>query len=243
VAVQPAQPAEKVPKARPEKAPQPCQPARRLSHHRLRPPPPRTRDRAQQPFELRGKRRLRATQPTAHPPHPNGATLPRDLGARTWTLRGQARLDGAKRQIAIGANILRQHRMADTATRAPHAAQPLPLSSQIAPVPPMAPQDGPPTLRIRTAQFRNRTTVHPLSILLAAPTSNAYHGLLSEAPRVSSRSAKTTGVPGGLRLPCPPLDREKRPALPRRRIYPTTLHTGKNSGHGHETRRASTPGR
>src|SRR5215204_3061520 len=37
-----------------------------------------------------------------------------------------------------------------------------------------------------------------------------------------------------------PLDREIRPALLRRRIYPTTLQIGKKSGGGHEITRPST---
>ena len=57
---------------------------------------------------------------------------------------------------------------ADPATRAPHAAQPLTLSCEIAPVPAMTPQAGPLTLRIRADQLRHCTTVHLLSILLAA---------------------------------------------------------------------------
>jgi hypothetical protein len=50
------------------------------------------------------------------------------------------------------------------------------------------------------------------------------------------------GEPGGLRLSCRPYGRENRPALLRRRIYPTSLQTGKNSGGGHEIRRAPTGG-
>ena len=196
-----ADPAEKGPKARPEKMPQPRQPTRRLAHHILRTAPPRTRYRPQQPLELRGIRLLRTAQPTAHPTHTRAPHLTRDLGACAWTFCGQARLDGPKHQIAIRADILRQHRMADLATRAPHPAQRLPLSSKIAAVPAMTPKPSP-TLRIRATQLRNRSSIHLLAILLAAQTSNAYHGLLSEARRASSRSAKTEGEPGGLRLTC-----------------------------------------
>jgi hypothetical protein len=216
MAVQTAHPAEKVPKARPEKVPQPRQPTRRLSHHRLRTPPPRTRHRTQQPLELRGKRLSCATQPTAHPPHPRAAALPRDLGTGAWTLRAQARLDGSKGRIAIRADILRQHRMADPATRAPHTAQRLPHSSEIASVPAMTPQGRPMTLRSRAAQCGHRTTVHLLPVLLAANSSNAYHGLLSEARRVSfpvrqdSRSARRAS------FVLPISRQENRPALLRR---------------------------
>src|SRR6185436_14527560 len=97
----------------------------------------------------------------------------------------QARLDGPKRQIPIRADILRQHRMADPATRAPHTTQRLSHASQIASVRTMAPQASP-ALRIRAAQLRNPTSIHLFSILLAAQTSYAYHGLLSEARRASS---------------------------------------------------------
>ena len=192
MAVQTAHPAEKAPKARPEKVPQPRQPTRRLSHHRLRSPPPWTLHCTQQPLELRGKRLSCAAQPTPHPPHPRTAALPRNLGTRTWTIRAQARLDGSKGRIAIRADILRQHRMADPATRAPHTTQQLPHSSEIASVPAMTSQGTPLTLRSRAAQLGDRTTVHLLPVLLAANSANAYHGLLSEARRVSSPSAKTS---------------------------------------------------
>jgi hypothetical protein len=200
MAVQTAQPAEKVPKARPEKMPQPRQPTRRPSHHPLSPSPPRAWDSTQQSLKLRGKRLLCAAQPTAHPPHTRAAALPRGFGARAGTLRGQARLDGLKPQIAVRADILRQHRMADLATRASHTAQQLPLSAQIAPIPAMTPKGSPLTIRVRTAQRGDRTAAHLLSILLAAQTSNAYHGLLSEARRVSfpvrqdSRSARRASL-------------------------------------------------
>src|SRR3954471_11018225 len=144
-------------------------------------------------------------QPAPRPPHQRldaaRPSPPRPPRPGAGPRRAQPRLDSSKRQIAIGADILRQHRMADPAPRAPHPTQGLTLSRQITPVPAMAPQGSPLTLRIRATQLRNRTTVHLLSILLAAQTSNAYHGLLSEARRAPSPSAKTKGVPGGLRLP------------------------------------------
>src|SRR5579864_6689795 len=49
------------------------------------------------------------------------------------------------------------------------------------------------------------------------------------------------GGAGGLLLSCP-TSRQKRPALCRGRIYPTTLETGKDLRDGHEIKRASTGG-
>jgi hypothetical protein len=104
----------------------------------------------------------------------------------------------------------------------------------------MTPQGSPLTLWSRAAQLRDRTTVHLLPVLLAANSANAYHGLLSEARRVSSPSAKTSRSTRRASLALPTFDSENRPALLRRRIYTITLQTGKNSGNGHEERRAST---
>jgi hypothetical protein len=60
---------------------------------------------------------------------------------------------------------------------------------------------------------------------------------------LSPRSAKMTkGGPAGFSCLAEPTGRQKRPALCRRRIYSTTLETGKNLQDGHEINRASTTG-
>src|SRR5687767_7859751 len=94
-----------------------------------------------------------------------------------------------------------------------------------------------PTFRIRTTQLGNCTTVQPLSILLAAHAFQAYHGLLSEARRAFFPSPpRQKDSPAGFACLNDLAPSKTRPALLRRRIYPITLNTGKNSDGGHEIR-------
>ena len=170
----PAQPAERTAPGRPQPVTQTRQPPRRLAHHLLCPSPPRTRHRPQQSLKLGGKRLLGTAQPAAHPPHARVAVLTRGFGADAGSPGSQSCLQQGQLQIPIGAHTLRQHRVADLAPRAPHATNRLQLSLQIALVPTVPSQPSPSTLRIRTAQLGNCSTVHLLSILLAAQTGNTY---------------------------------------------------------------------
>jgi hypothetical protein len=115
----------------------------------------------------------------------------------------------------------------------------MPLSSQIALVPTMPPQVRPSTLRIRTAKLGDRSMsicsrycLQQIPATLTWPPLGSPSGIFPGPPR-RTRSA------GGLRL-LPSSRQANRPALRRRRSYPTTLQSGKNSGGGHEIRRAPT---
>src|SRR5262245_47141681 len=210
VAVQPAQAPEEGAEALPEPVPQTRQPARRRAHYLLRPLPPRPGGRRQQRLHSGGQASAHAAQPTAHPTHSRTAALPRSLRTGARRPCRKRRLHRPEAQVPVGAQILRQQRMADPAPRAAQAPQRLEHTVEVPAVPAVAPQTSLLTRRIRAADLRHRLA-HPLPVLLAPHPFQAYHGLLSEARRASppirqerreARRASSLAHPRTLRWTC-----------------------------------------